>query len=276
METAAFWEVAEDFFAFEELTALRAVGHSADRLREGPKRLRVVFEARRVLISRRAEGAGSFAALGRAVAQLTRLELLHLVKRDPVAFLEVAKEAPVLSRFQGSWLRELRLLVYSHVDDFFERPWASASGQLAVVEEDLATRDFVLELVKRLPEALRHLKPPLLWDRDILLTALSVDSSAVKWVGELERDTFVAALKVVPDVDEFVETHSFTCGFLYEDVAEVGLWQLRCGVDVGEIHAGLFHDRDFVMKAMELGERVASQVFFRWQQTFHGLFYLPI
>ena len=300
METTAFWEFADGFFAFDELAALRAVGRCADRLRDGPKRLRVVFEARAAMslrcggargkappealaasprfaaLSARSDLASYLLELGRAIAQLTHLELLHLVKRDPVAFLEVAKEAPVLASFRGSWLRSLRLMVYSHVDDFFDRRWESASGRLAVVAEDLAERDFVLELVKLLPEALRHLNPPLLWDREILLAALTADSSAVKWVGELEREVFVEALQVVPDVDEFLETHSFTCGFLHEDVAEVGLWLLKCGVEVDEIHAGLFHDRDFVMKAMELGDRVASQVFFRWQMMFHGLYNLPL
>ena len=177
--------------------------------------------------------------------------------------LDVAKEAAVLARFGDRWLRALRVQIYAQFEDFFDRACEFASGPLEIIEEDLSDRELVLELVAMRPEAVRHLKSPLLRDHAVVLTALSIDGSAVQWLGEFERDLFVKALAVVPDVEVFLETHCFTFGFLHEDVPEVGIWLLKCGVHVSHLRAELFQNRDFVAMAMQAGGRVSSQVFVR-------------
>jgi hypothetical protein len=233
MEASPFWEFVEELLAFRELAALRAAGRCAERLREGPKRLRAVYD---VCVRMFFMGYAAYRLLqGRTVAKLTRAELVHYAHAEPMVFLDVAAEASVLQRFGRSWLRSLRMTIYVR----FVHCRELCADCAPVFQADMEDRHFVTELVKIVPEALRIVNCELLSDHAVALAALSVDSRAVRWLGELRRDLFVKALEVVPDVDEFLETVSVYFGPPFEDVPQVGLWLLKRGVRASELHPSL-------------------------------------
>jgi hypothetical protein len=261
LEASPFWEMAEELLAFGELRDLRAVGRCAERLRDGPRRLRAVYDVLPCHLHN--STPRQFLDLqARSVAALTKSELAHFSQKCSPMFLEVSTEASVTASFERTWLAALRLIIYARWPNFLEHPVRFfTGGRLEIVDQDLGDRGFVLGLVRLSPEAVRHVRGELISDPEVVLTALSVDGTAVKYVGELHRDLFAKALTVVPDVDEFIETYSSLFGFPYEDLPEVGLWLLKRGVDVSELHPSLFEDMRFLAGALALGGHEAAAVF---------------
>jgi len=261
LEASPFWEMAEELVAFGELRDLRAVGRCAERLRDGPRRLRAVYDV--LPCHKHYVTPRHFLELqARSVAALTKSEIAHWAQNDPAMFLEVSAEASVTARFDRTWLAALRTIIYARWPEVLEHQTRLfTGGRLEIVDQDMGDRSFVLGLVRISPEALRHVRAELISDPEVVLTAISVDGTVVKYVGDLRRDLFAKALTVVPDVDEFIETYSSLFGFPYEDLPEVGLWLLKWGVDVSELHPSLFEDMRFLAGALALGGHEAEAVF---------------